>query len=128
MTMSPRNKIILAYLMLLLFTVAHQFEEAWGGFWISKVLGLGWFLAINWLLLCIPFTILYFILLEKRWAYYTGAIYGVFMTLNGAGHIILALVSGKYFDFAAGAVSGAALIIAGPILTYLLIKRARSRD
>jgi hypothetical protein len=126
--MTERNKIILAYLLLLLFTVAHMFEEAWGGFWISKVLGLGWFLAGNWLLLCIPFTFLYFILLEKRWAYYASVLYGAFMTLNGAGHIILTLVTGRYFDYAAGAVSGIALIIVGPVLTYLLVKRIRNRD
>ena len=50
--MSIRNRLILAYLLLFMFTVAHMFEEAWGGFWISHALGLGWFLLVNWLLLC----------------------------------------------------------------------------
>ena len=127
MNITLSNKIILAYLLLLLFTVGHQFEEAWGGFWISKVMGLGWFLAGNWLLLCIPFTFFYFFLREKRWAYYAGVLYGAFMTLNGAGHIILTLVTGRYFDYAAGAASGVALIILGPILTYLLIKQIREK-
>jgi hypothetical protein len=125
--MIERNKIRLLYLLLLLFTVAHMFEEAWGRFWISQVLGLGWFLALNWLLLCIPFTFFFFILLEKRWAYYAGMLYGAFMTINGAGHIILTLATGRYFDYAAGAASGVALITLGPILTCLLIKRIKEK-
>jgi len=123
--MSLRNRMVLFYLLLLLFTVGHMFEEAWGRFWIANSLGLGWFLLINWLLLCIPVAIFFFILMDKRWAYYTGIVYALFMTFNGAGHILLTLVTGRYFDFAAGAVSGIGLVILGPIVTYLLIRIVR---
>jgi hypothetical protein len=99
MTMSPRNRIILAYLLLLLFTVAHQFEKAWVGFWISKVLGL----------LC------------------KSNLRSLYDCQRGRPHNTNA-GTGKYFDCAAGAVSGVALIIVGPILTYLLIKRVRNGD
>ena len=123
-----KKYLYLAYLLLLIFTVAHQFEEVWGRFWICNTLGLGWFLLVNWFLLCIPVTFFYFILLEKRWAYWGGIVYAAFMTLNGAGHITLTLVTGRYFDFAAGAISGIALIITGPILFYQLIKEIKRKD
>ncbi len=123
--MPLRNKMVLFYLLLLLFTVGHMFEEEWGRFWIANALGLGWFLLVNWLLLWIPVTIFFFILMEKRWAYYLGIVYAVFMTFNGAGHITLTLVTGKYFDFAAGAVSGVGLVVLGPIVTYLLLRMVK---
>jgi len=107
-----------------MFTVAHMFEEAWGGFWISHALGLGWFLLVNWLLLCIPAVFFYFILMDRRWAYYAGMLYGGFMALNGAGHIVLTLVTGRYPDFA-GSISGIALVITGPIVVWLLVKQVR---
>lgn len=68
----------------------------------------------------------YFILHERRWAYYLGIFYAAFMTLNGAGHITLTLITGRYFDFAAGAISGVALIILGPIVIYLLANKLKA--
>jgi hypothetical protein len=110
-----------------MFTVAHMFEEVWGSFWISQVLGLGWFLIVNWFLLWIPVLFLYYILQDKKWAYYLGILYAAFMTLNGAGHITLTIVTGRYFGFAAGAISGIALTILGPLEMYLLFKKIQSK-
>jgi len=116
-----KNKIIIFYLLLLLFHVAHVFEEAWGHFWImDSIFGPGRFLALNWLLLCIPFVLFYFTLNEKRWAYILSIVYAGIMILNGIGHNIATLVTGRYFGGFAGGFTGIGLIIIGTILFYYL--------
>jgi hypothetical protein len=118
-----KNKIIIFYLLLLLFHVAHVFEEVWGRFWImDSIFGAGWFLVVNWLLLCIPFTLFYFTLNEKRWAYKLSIVYAGIMILNGLGHNIATIVTGRYFGGFAGGFTGIGLIIIGPALIYYLLK------
>jgi len=118
-----KNIGIILYLSLLLVTIAHIFEEVWGNFWlIDDLFGLGWFLVINWLLLCIPFVILVFILIGKRWAYYVGVLYAGLMVLNGIGHIALTMVTGNYFGGYAGGYTGIGLAIIGIPLAYTLWK------
>jgi hypothetical protein len=116
-----KNKIIIFYLLLLLFHVAHVFEEEWGHFWImDSIFGPGWFLILNWLLLCIPFAIFFFVLKEYRWAYILGIIYAGIMILNGLGHNIATLITGRYFGGFAGGFTGIGLIIIGSVLFYYL--------
>jgi hypothetical protein len=118
-----KNKIIILYLLLLLFHVGHVFEEVWGRFWImDSIFGTGWFLVLNWLLLCIPFVIFYYVLNEKRWAYKLSIVYAGIMILNGLGHNIATIVTGRYFGGFAGGFTGIGLIIIGTILIYYLAK------
>jgi len=126
--LTERNKILFIYLLSLFIIIGHVFEEIWGGFRGLLVMGTSAFLLTNWLLLFIPFMFFYFILLEKRWAYYAGAIYSFLLILNGTTHIILALVTGQYFNLAAGAISGIAMVILGIILSYLLIRHLRKTN
>ena len=85
--MHTEKMVILLYLMMIAGHIAHVFEEVWGRFWLmSAVFGVGWFLVINWVLLGIPLVLLYFIIREKRWAYYLSILYGVIMIANGFGH------------------------------------------
>lgn len=114
------NKVNLFYLLLLLFHVGHVFEEAWGGFRIIGIIGIKWFLVVNWFLFSIPVAIFYFTLEKRRWAYLLGMIYGGVMTLNGLGHNIVTVVTGRYFGFAAGGFTGIGLILTGlPLIYYL---------
>ena len=114
------NKVNLFYLLLLLFHVGHVFEEAWGGFRIVGIIGIGWFLAVNWFLFSIPVAIFYFILEKRRPAYILGMIYGAVMILNGLGHNVATVVTGRYFGFAAGGFTGIGLILTGiPLIYYL---------
>ena len=116
-----KNKIIILYLLLLLFHIAHVFEEVWGRFWImDSIFGLGWFLIINWLLLCIPFVFFYLVLNEKRWAYILSIVYAGIMILNGVVHNIATIVTGRYFGGFAGGFTGIGLIIIGLALIYYL--------
>jgi hypothetical protein len=115
------KKIILLYLLLLLFHIAHVFEEVWGRFWIlDQIFGPGWFLIINWLLFCIPVFILYFLLQNKKPAVYLALIYAVIMVINGLGHNIMTLAAGKYFGGYAGGFTGLLLILTGIPLAYML--------
>jgi hypothetical protein len=115
-----KNGIVLFYLLMLVFHIAHVFEEIWGRFWILNRIGLGWFLSINWILICIPMALLYFVLNQKRWAYKLSIIYAGIMGLQGIGHNIMTLATGDYFNGFAGGYSGLGmLLISIPLIYYL---------
>lgn len=115
-----KSKAVPFYLLMLLTHVAHVFEETWGGFWIVRKTGLPAFLAINWLLFSIPVAILYFILDRKRWAFQLGILYAGFMGLQGIGHNVATIVTGRYFGGFAGGFSGVVmLLVAGPLIHHL---------
>jgi uncharacterized membrane protein HdeD (DUF308 family) len=107
---------------MLLAQVAHTFEEVLGRFWLVNEFGFGWFLLINWILLLVPTAFFYFVLLDKRWAYYLSIVYAGIMILNGIGHNIASLVTRRYFNGFAGGFSGILFIVIGPFLIYYLWK------
>ena len=121
------NKVVVFYLLMLIIHVAHVFEEIWGRFWLLDKVGLGLYLTINCLLFCIPVILFYFILMNKRWAYMISVLYATFMILQGVGHIIATIVSGKYFDGFAGGYTGISLLIIGSALNYHLLKGLRTK-
>jgi hypothetical protein len=124
-TANPRPAIAL-YLCLLLFHFAHVLEEIYGQFQAIRYIGLGWFMIINWLLLCIPVAILYYVIVGKRRAYYCGIIYTAVMIINGLAHNIGYFIFGQYYGGVAGSFTGLAFVIIGPILIYSLRKLLRS--
>jgi hypothetical protein len=118
-----RDKVVMLYLLLLVNHVAHVFEETWGRFWlIDSFFGVGWFLIGNWVLFCIPVTLFYFVLHEKRWAYRLSIVYAGIMILNGIGHNVATVLAGRYFGGFAGGFTGIGLVIIGSALLYYLIK------
>ena len=126
--MDTKKKIFLLYLALLAFHVAHVFEEVWGRFWLlDAVFGLGWYLVANWVLFCIPLALFYFILVGKHRAYVLGMVYAVIMILNGVGHNIATVVTGRYFDGFAGGFTGIGLVVIGVPLLVMLWKKVRSQ-
>lgn len=117
-----KNRITTLFLIMLLAHVAHVFEEIWGQFWLLNKIGLGWYLAGNWILLCIPVLIFFFVLNDKHWAYKLSVIYAGFMGLQGLGHNIATILTHRYFNGFAGGYSGIALFIISIPLIYYLIK------
>ena len=118
-----RNAAVPLYLLMLAGHVAHVFEETWGRFWlIGAVYGLGWFLAANWALFCVPVALFYFILRGKRWAYSLSMVYAGVMILNGIGHNTATLVTGRYFDGFAGGATGIVVALIGLPMIYTLRK------
>ena len=117
------SRVVLFYLLMLVGHVAHVLEEIWGRFWlIDTFYGLGWFLVANWVFFCIPVVVFYFVLHEKRWAFRLGMIYAGIMTLNGVGHNIATIVTGRYFGGFAGGYTGIGLLFIGPPMMYYLRK------
>jgi hypothetical protein len=117
-----RNRIVLLYLSMLVGHVAHVFEEVWGRFWMLNEFGLGMYLAINWVLFCIPVFLFYFVLHNKRWAYILSIVYAGLMGLQGIGHNVATIITGKYFGGFAGGYTGVGLLMISLPMTYLLYK------
>ena len=105
-----------AYLSLLGFHVAHVLEEIVGRFVVLHKLGLAGFAAANWVLFLIPMALFYFWLAGRRWALRSSLLYAGLMVLNGLGHIVMTLVTGRYFDGYAGGLSGIGLAVSGLVL------------
>ena len=118
-----RKKVVLFYLLLLLFHTAHILEEVWAGFRpVGKYFSMETFIILNLTLYAVPLAFFYFYLLNKKWAYYISLAYAYLMILNGAVHNIATIVTGKYFGGFAGGFSGIGLIIFGVPLIYYLRK------
>ena len=109
-----------AYLSLIAFHAAHVLEEVFGRFVALHRLGLAAFLAANWVLFCVPLLLLYFWLAGRRWARALSVFYAGVMVLNGFGHNVMPLATGRYFDGYAGGFSGLGLIVAGAFLIRAL--------
>ena len=122
-----KDKILIFYLLMLIFHVAHVFEEIWGRFWILEKVSLGFYLSINWILFCIPVILFYFVLHNKHWAFKISIVYATFMALQGIGHNIATIITGKYFNGFAGGYTGIGLLIIGTMMVYYLLKEIQTK-
>jgi hypothetical protein len=122
-----KNKTVIFYLLMIVNHVAHVFEEVWGRFWILNEVSLGTYLVINLALFCIPVLLFYFVLNDKRWAYKFSIAYAGFMVLQGIGHNIATIITGRYTNGFAGGFTGIGLIIFGIPMIYYLLKWLRTR-
>jgi 4-amino-4-deoxy-L-arabinose transferase-like glycosyltransferase len=120
---NAKNKIIIIYLILLIFHIAHVCEETLGHFWIMQAVGgVIPFLLINALLFCVPVLLFYLVIRGMRMGYYLSMVYAIIMILNGLGHNAATIITGRYFGGYAGGFSGIGLIIFGILLSILLYK------
>jgi hypothetical protein len=117
------SRAVIAYLSLLTFHVAHILEEVLGGFIVLHKLGLARFAVANWILFLIPMTFFFFWLLGRSWARRMSVLYAGFMILNGLGHNVMTLATGRYVDGYAGGVSGVGMIISGMFLLFYLLRK-----
>ena len=111
--MLPHRRFRYFLFGLYFFHVLHVLEEFWGDFRAIGIMGREIFLGINAILLAIPLLIIIYALENDRTALILVRIYAIIMILNGLGHGAATLISGRYFGFAAGAVSGLGLIVFG---------------
>ena len=125
--LSVDPRAVRAYLGLIVFHVAHILEEVFGNFVVLRRLGLGAFLAVNWVLLCLLAAVFYFWLLGRRWAYWMSVLYAGFMVLNGLGHNVMTLATGRYFDGYAGGFSGLGLAVWGLLLLTSIRRKEPGR-
>jgi hypothetical protein len=121
------GRVVPLYLLMLVFQVAHVFEEMWGRFWLINTFhSLGLFLLANWVVFCIPVAIFYFLLSSRRWAYHLNVTYAGIMILSSLGHNIGTMATGNYFDGYAGGYTGIASVLIGPPMIYYLRKEIPS--
>ena len=124
----PNRGIIFLYALLLSSHAAHVGEEVWGQFWmIDALYGLALFVFLNFLGFCVPAFFFYHVLSDRRWAYQLSIIYCGFMALQGIGHNVATLVTGRYFGGFAGGFTGIALAILGVALVLELRKAMPQR-
>ena len=116
-------RAVVAYLSLLCFHVAHVLEEIVGRFVALHKLGLIGFAAANWVLFLIPVTFFYFWLAGRRWARRMSLAYAGLMVLNGLGHNVMTLATGRYLDGYAGGFSGIGLVLSGTVLLHSLLRK-----
>jgi hypothetical protein len=64
---------------------------------------------------------------ERQIAHYLSIVYVAVMVLNGIGHHVATIVTGRYFGGFAGGFSGIGLILFGVPLSYFLIKNRPAR-
>ena len=105
-----KRRIIGLFLGLYFFHILHVLEEIWGEFRAMRILGRNVFIAGNAFLLAIPLVVFFYVLDDRRLALRLGQIYGLIMILNGLGHGMAVLLTGHYFGYYAGAVSGIGLV------------------
>jgi len=109
------------YLSLYFFHILHVLEEYRCGFQAVRILGDDVFLAANAVFLALPLVIFFYILDGHRPAFLMGQIYAVVMVVNGLGHNLATLITGRYGEFAGG-VSGVGLIAFGLLTASSLQK------
>jgi len=120
---ASRRKIIIFYILMLTAHIGHVIEEILGRFFlIEKVGGLPQFLLINIFLFFIVLFLFISVLKERLWSYRLSIIYAVIMIINGLGHNIATIISGKYYGGFAGGYSGIALVLIGSPLIYFIRK------
>jgi hypothetical protein len=121
-----KNLTIPLFLTMLLLHMGHVFEEIWGRFWIINAFyGLGGFLVANWVLLCISVVIFYYYLQRQHWAVIMSLVCAAVMIINGFGHNLATLVTGKYFEGYAGGYTGVGLMLVGLFLIYNIFKEIK---
>jgi hypothetical protein len=126
--MRNQEAVVPLYLAMLAAHIGHVFEEVWGRFWLIEAFhGLGLYLAANGILFCIPLIVFFFLLRGNRTAAYLAAAYSAVMVLNGIGHNLATIATGRYFDGFAGGFSGIGLTLIGVPLIYALGKGIRRK-
>src|SRR5512139_2025492 len=120
-----KQQLLVLYLLMLLAHQAHVVEETWGRFFLVEVYGLGLYLALNWLLFCIPVALLFFVMTDRPRAYTLSLIYAGFMAVQGIGHNVIMIATGRYFDGFAGGLTGIPMCVIGLLLLRALWQERR---
>lgn len=113
MACRPRPRVTALFAMLLVAHAAHVGEEVWGGFWLVDAFGTPAFLTLNALGLCAAGALFWAVRRGSRTAYAIDLAYAALMALQGVGHNVATLVTGRYFGGFAGGFTGLALLALG---------------
>lgn len=112
------------FALLLLGHALHVVEEAWGRFWIVEYLGMPAFATVNAVLWVAAIALFLQVRRGRRWAFIAALVYVAFMALQGVGHNIAWLATGRYFGGFAGGLSGVLMLVIGVPLWLQLWRAA----
>jgi hypothetical protein len=87
-----KSRLLLAYVLMLIAYQAQVFEELRDHSFLVTALSDDVYILASLLLFCIPLATLYFVLTEKKWAYYMSVIYAVFMMFQGIERLVFLFV------------------------------------
>ncbi len=115
-----KNRLILLYILTLIAHQAQIFEELWDHTILVTTLGENIYVMLNWALFCIPLALLYFIFMDKKWAYYLSAVYSIIMMFQGVERIVISVVQGNLVATLPIVLTGAIIyLICIPMIYYI---------
>ena len=123
-----KSRLILMYILMLIAHQAQIFEELWDHSILVTSLGEGGYIMLNWLLFCIPLTLLYFIFIDNKWAYYVSAAYTIIMMFEGVERIIMSLVQGTLITTLPIVLTAVIIYIIGIPMVYYIYKNIERID
>lgn len=117
-----KSRLILMYILMLIAHQAQIFEELWDHSILVTSLGEGGYIMLNWILFCIPMALLYFIFIDKKWAYYLSVVYTIIMMLQGVERIIMSAVQDTLITTLPIVLTGAIIYLIGIPMVYYIYK------
>ncbi len=123
-----KSRLILMYILMLIAHQAQIFEELWDHSILVTSLGEGGYIMLNWLLFCIPLTLLYFIFVDNKWAYYMSAVYTIIMMFEGVERIIMSLVQGALIATLPIVLTAVIIYMIGIPMAYYIYKNIERID
>lgn len=117
-----KSRLILLYILTLIAHQAQIFEELWDHSFLVTSLGDNVYIMLNWVLFCIPLALLYFIFVDKKWAYYLAAVYSIIMMFQGVERIVMSFVQGTLVTTLPIVLTGALIYLIGIPMVYYIYK------
>ena len=117
-----KSRLILLYILMLIAHQAQIFEELWDHSILVTSLGENVYVLMNWVLFCLPLVLLYFIFVDKKWAYYLSALYSIIMMFQGVERIVMSFVQGALAETFPIVLTGALIYLIGIPMVYYIYK------
>ena len=117
-----KSRLILLYIFMLITHQAQIFEELWDHSILVTSMGENIYIILNWLLFCIPLLILFFVFIDKKWAYYLSGVYAIIMMFLGVERIVTSFVQGTLITTLPIVLTGAIIYLIGVPMVYYIYK------
>ena len=117
-----KSRLIILYIFMLISHQAQIFEELWDHSILVTSMSENIYIILNWLLFCIPLLILYFIFIDKKWAYYLSGVYAIIMMFLGVERIVTSFVQGNLIMTLPIVLTGAIIYLIGIPMVYYIYK------
>jgi|WetSurMetagenome_2_1015567.scaffolds.fasta_scaffold857781_1 hypothetical protein len=120
-----KSRLILLYILMLIAHQAQIFEELWEHSILVTSIGENVYVLMNWVLFCLPLALLYFIFIDKKWAYYLSAVYSIIMMFQGVERVVMSFVQGTLTATFPIVLTGAIIYLIGIPMVYYIYKNIK---